>query len=479
MSINQELHQKYNLNEQQAELFDIIYNMEFEKLFINAEAGCGKSYVCCAIAHELAEAGFKVGMSAPTHEAKNVLLSKLPADTTVEVKTLHSALKRFAFRTQVGERGFASPSAEGIGTEYDFFFVDEGSMLSEREGKELMLIEPENCLLVIMGDPEQLKAVMQKQGRLWEKIPTFKLTQQMRQQGEAFELARACREKPIYPSQSVGNIEVLESAQEMEDRFVELVVKAERPTDYLFLAYTNKTVDRINERIHQRLYSTSEPYVLGQWIKLETNTKVFSRGSELQIFGIAQLASDEGKVCGYKSYELLVGRHEQSAMWITVISPDQKERFTKKLEALIEHAKVLVKNEDFKQLKAVNKEIKKLDEAFYNVASPFARTVHKAQGSSKKYCFVNSLELFKCPEKKAMTYVAYSRASETLTLIRIPNPLKVAAITLSKMLKQAKDYVGEKLYNKVYRQLKKTVAGFGLRQGDSHKELMLAKLLAL
>ena len=106
---------------------------EENEAFITGPAGSGKTTALIEVVKQLNDMGIKYRVVAYTHKAKDVLISKLPADT--DISTLHSWLKK---RPGINEK---AKSLKALVTTMQFgqpvyiqlLIVDEFSFVGEKD----------------------------------------------------------------------------------------------------------------------------------------------------------------------------------------------------------------------------------------------------------------------------------------------------------------------------------------------------------
>ncbi len=467
-------------NSQQQEFFDNATNLEYKRIFLMGEAGTGKTFLICEIAKSLTDMGFKVVFASPTHQAKQIIEHNL-GDYTQKIvtKTIASLLGRAMLRGATGEMFSLKPGIKRM-SDYDIIICDEMSMAGEIEVNTFLSKELDNKMMIFTGDPKQLPPVLQKKGNIWDKIPVFNLTIQMRQEGEVYKLAKQNIKQVTIPTESSYNITVKYSEESLRDSFVNTIAKADNPLYYLYLAYTNEEVDYIAGRVHKALYG-DKPYQVGQYIKLDANADKIAKGTEVKVKEIHELK--ENTFHGIKYYRITVSYMSPVGTYqttINVIAPNDKKLLEHKIQYKLESLRKLVKNNpddcNRELITITRHELEELEDFITPVISPYVMTIHKAQGITKPNVWVLATSLAKASNKRNLAYVAISRASNSLTINIIPN--KIKCMTYNQMLRDLKKKVGQKVYYRLYRIMKKD-PNFTLRgdEADFYRRRFIAAII--
>lgn len=249
-------------------------------------AGTGKTMIISMILCELAERGYPICLTAPTHKAVGVLQSGICSrqpelEAQYEFATLHSALAilpRLDLAT--GEMSFQLSLHDTRHLPHEAVVVDEASMLN----KELVGIlgEVAGPHFIYLGDRAQLPPVGEKESLIFSQAEgspwLFQLTEIMRTGSQAIkDISMAVRE--CYP----WNIRLLSRqimAIKEEDQTGSVYVYRTRRKEHtrskwyretlrmlregeeeppIVLAWRNKTVDWYNAVVRQGLHPEIDP----------------------------------------------------------------------------------------------------------------------------------------------------------------------------------------------------------------------------
>ncbi len=406
---------------------------EQDTQFILGFAGSGKST-------ELAKrATPKTLVLVPTHKAADVLISK----GLVNVYTIHSVLKLVPSLNENFKKKLTTKLRQ-IGntdlSEITDIFIDEYSMINEEILNMLMASLPSKAKVTIFGDPYQLPPVTGEQIQPWE--PITELTTQYRSKNEAgtalfMSFMVAIRDYKPSPNTSYIHKGSLDSFDPDTDRI---------------LAFTNKRVVELN--------------------KMVSGNKEFQAGDELTMNGLpVTLVDDEINPMLYPSCiskgrllpknKLSIASQKATAdieKWSTNLGMYPKTdievdgsiytihydpnhyKTEQRLKKDVEKYQKLVISENKLSLKdnipdwcrqnrggAYVRERGKAWSKYlahkgyvFNLAYPYATTVHKAQGSEFSKVFIDQSDIAKAlstEQYQRLMYVALSRAIDEIIFI--------------------------------------------------------------
>jgi len=252
-------------------------------------AGTGKTVTTAALVAALVDCDLRVVVATPTHKARAQVERALRERGAggFEVVTVHRLLGLKQVRDkQTGKESFEpEPGGKSMLTEkerwddemcrmrpvrqIDVVIVDETSMLNS-ELYSLLRRELSGRPVVFVGDDRQLLPVGEDQACLafTEASEVFRLTQVLRHDGAILNLATATRKlsigRALFASADGGGTRVVahRSRESWVETLLEMAASEESMRDADFcraLAFTNKAVDELNLRIHQRRYGMDAP----------------------------------------------------------------------------------------------------------------------------------------------------------------------------------------------------------------------------
>lgn len=416
-----------NLSNDQKIAFDYITKQRVGSVLVTGHAGCGKTFLAVEIIKSFLEKGGKVICLSPTHQAKLQFSQSLPS--SIKVMTVASFLKVKPVKDEAS--GIMEFTQGYIGKEdigqYNLIIVDECSMIGEEDLKELVKLNSRS-LIVFTGDFNQLSPVKKKDGsEIFNSMKRFNLTEQHRNAGEVLKLCDTLRNRVVYPKENKEGITVHDTSAEFLMSMIENIKKNPNPYNISYLAFTNKAVREVRNFIHSELYG-SDPYVVGQYLRLESRTEVGNRSEIVEILEVEpftkRLFDEEVQFYSLKVENVFDGVRGR----IDVASYEDQDAIEVKVQHLQQESyelwnkskqnpKDLKKKEEWK---AVREELNQVD-TLTMVSSPFALTVHKSQGRSipTVYLDTKNISAYGRDMKLKLMYVGASRTKDNLHTIRV------------------------------------------------------------
>ena len=402
-------------------------------LTINGPAGTGKSTLVKFLFDWLLKQGISgVYCAAPTHAAKNVLAKH----TGQKVNTIQSLLK-INPSTYEENQIFEQKKMPDM-SKARVLFCDEASFYDRKLFDIIMNTMPSYCTIISLGDKDQIKPVAPGDSQS-ELSPFFSdprfdqvfLTEVVRSEDGIIKVATDVRlGSAIYPYENNGmGVYQHDSMQPIFERYFEFVKTPEDMLNNRWMAYTNKSVDKLNKIIRRKIYKTEKPFVHDEVIVMQEpymielemagqkfKEVIFSNGEQVRILQITKTAADHscrgvGSSINLDYYRLEVESCDEdnsNIAWINVID-DENElyRFNGYLAKVANEYKNSSGKkywQDFWELKNKFTKIKALP----------AQTFHKSQGSTYDNAFMylpcmNSLEYFDPELAKQLVYVGLTR----------------------------------------------------------------------
>lgn len=255
-------------------------------------AGTGKTVTTAALVSALIDRDKRVVVATPTHKARAQVERALLACGAdgFEAVTVHRMLGLKQVRDKSSGKETFEPDKNGKNmlskkdkwdeelcervpiAPVDVVIVDETSMLSS-ELYDLLLRELNGRPVVFVGDDRQLLPVGEDQvcRAFTEAKSLYRLTEVLRHDGAILNLATATRQMavgraPFAAAQGGGSRVVAHRSREQWlNELLELAASTEARDDPDFcraLAWTNKAVEDLNDRIHARRYGPGAPQFL-------------------------------------------------------------------------------------------------------------------------------------------------------------------------------------------------------------------------
>lgn len=428
---------------------DFMIDREAATMYITGVAGTGKTTSLREVLEYCLAKNITAVTTAYTHKAVGVLQSKLPK--AAYVCTLHSYLKKCpSINDKALKREHVDTNSQlGIPEQVDVLLVDEFSMIGEKDYMSIVDLQyNENgrvkTKVVFIGDPNQLPPVKDMQtivpnGDYW-----VKLTQIYRQADDNPLIDTLIKLNSYIDG---AKPEPLEEHEALERGFdianLYQLYSVEKPlASKVILAYTNAQVQAINAEVKGR----SEPLVLDALFSptIKKNYTLCSK-SNYAIEGFIETLRGEMLEPGskYKTLETLERMGGIEFFTLEDAEGNMTSRavvfghgnYQDKMQELSDAAvrankdieqKFKVESKDWakenwshelaKARAKAWKEYMAFKDCVICLDFPYAMTVHKSQGSTYDYVFLDIQDLGRCADKDytmylRLLYVAISRAS--------------------------------------------------------------------
>jgi hypothetical protein len=421
------------LNQDQQRFYDLIISGQYNQVLLTGEAGTGKTFTLTSALSELHRMGWRVLLCAPTHLAKLNLKEKLDDDVRefIPTKTVASLLKQFGFIGTTGDTTFTNPVVEDLSTKYDVIAIDECSMLGEAAFQALQLC---NVRIIYTGDFAQLPVVMSKKSTMEQCVNLIRVhfTEQMRQLGVIHVAAELCRDAVVFPKESVAddNSEVIvhETLNKLIARYIGDLISDPRgmdaPLHYRFLTHRNATCDLVNSLTRDQFVGANVPFVVGEKVLVGqtihgapvVNGEVFTVDDVIEDLALPQVYNHP-----WRSYRILP---RNGSKYINVVAPEDLHMVSARREFLRDRIKLALNNRDEDSYQLYHQEAVFIQKRWIKCTYPYAMTIHKSQGQTIENVYVNTQELSKAPHRRALLYVALSRASKSLHVAKVDYIIK-------------------------------------------------------
>lgn len=395
------------LNPQQQAFYDTVKSLDFGKLLLLGEGGTGKTYVLSQVLTNLAQDGKRICVAAPTHSALSTIKSKFDPEMSANITfvTVASLLQRYGFRTPDGENRFRRPKSGAL-TSFDLIAVDEISMVSILEQAALMA--KESVPVVFTGDLSQLPVVMQKSAD-WSEVPTFNLTEQVRQSGIIHEIAGKCRDAIYVPTAEDADGKTTFLVEDLKEKMLSDMKAYDVPLyHFRYLAWRNSDVDSANDYFHQNLFG-KDPFYAGEHLILRSTGSFGHNGQVVTVKSVLETQEDEQFGVTTNSVELMTGDI------IQVLSPEDQKKVAKLIDSTKSLLKQSLEAKNWDAAESYGRDLENLESSWVGWSYAYASTVHRSQGMTIPHVYVDIAGFHKSPQKKSLIYVGVSRASETLS----------------------------------------------------------------
>ena len=419
-----------------------------DRLLVEGSAGTGKTFLLKHLVRGLRDRlpGFrKIVCSAPTNKAVSVLQEKVGDEfDNVVFSTLHQSLKiRKVTDDRTGKSEFKPVYTEknrpfiGVGA----IIVDEASMVDFQRHLDLEYhADYMNVKVILVGDYKQLPPVGEdistvflgkphatgeedEEGRpvyRYEPYPTISLLEIVRQ-GEGnpiIELSRNLKDIWTYRDKLMGTERKGYIHSRDSEKVVMTLAQVNGTDELKYLGYTNRDVDRLNDKVRRTIYGNPR--------KVEPGESIIFNSPYLDMY--------------YTNQELRIETVEVKEQHFSLPFKDTYDKVKLKVYVLNGHeidggfaGVYVIHEEDDKKLRTLAVQLKRYCaerrmlysdrdmflSQFADIKYNHALTVHKSQGSTFKQTIVNinGINVNRNEsEREKMFYTAVTRASDLLIL---------------------------------------------------------------
>lgn len=421
------------LTDGQKHAFDVLMKRIEQKKHttVRGAAGTGKTAMMKFIVQEMVRRGVTgVVLATPTHQAKKVLSKAVGR----QAFTLHALLRLNPTNyedTQVFEQK-DTPKLDDV----QIIIVDEASMVDKKLFDILMKSINGRIVVIAVGDPHQLRPVDPSGATSIspfftdEKFQNVELTEIKRSNAPIIDVATAVRNGKWVFEKQCDNEGVFHSSTlpEFMTRYFEAVKTPEDLLENRILAYTNKSVEKLNEIVRKRVYNTDEPVIVDEilvtqeplieYLRDERGKKIpnviFNNGEMIRVkevipreFTLRCTGVDPQPVLGYtlkvesvdddEDKEILNQKVGLDAVGITTDKPDLVEIniLTEQRQKNIFSIYLNTVAGQYREMKKENPKFKPdwdsfwtMKRMFLNVKALPACTIHKSQGISVDRVFL-------------------------------------------------------------------------------------------
>ncbi|MEM6613555.1 MAG: AAA family ATPase [Cyanobacteria bacterium P01_C01_bin.72] len=393
---------------------------------LSGYAGTGKSFLICHLIEWLDDCGFEFVIAAPTNKAaKSLTQVGASVGINIDVKTVAQLLgQQPELNEETGEEEFTS-SGNAEFDDYDVMIVDEFSMINRSNFEEIVqaIATTIETKVIFVGDEAQLPPVKEKQPMvaISEAIDdTATLDQVVRYEGAIAVVAEQIRSQKqfsrrIYPfATSEDQTIICQPRQEWLETVTEFFQADDckvNPDFARLLVWRNKTAGNANRYVRSRLWGKEAPvFVPGdRLIARKPLFRIRPGQKGKNKWGILINNSEECSVIDQPTIKQL--SFDKIAYQYRSVPVKTDAGFEVNLSVLTEQGSRLRQEmlQDYVAKKQWNKYFD-LSRTFDDVTYAYSLTVHKAQGSSIDYVFLDTEDMQGCPDLQKMLYTALTRA---------------------------------------------------------------------
>ena len=371
-----------------------------------------------------------VFVTAPTNKALAVLKSKV--HTSVEFKTIHSALKlsRYINKT-TGQVSFTKKwSKKDEFNNCKITLIDEVSMLNSaiEGGKDPTTgeylrgyLDSYGFPIIYIGDDKQINPVGEPFSPVFHKdYPIVRLTEIIRQ-GNGNPIIDLSRDIDMIFFKTPNIIDGKGYLyNDNKDALINDLAEVNGTDELKYLAFTNNTVDGMNKLVREKRYGKPKKIELGETIVFNSPFESFYTNKEEKVEG-ADIITSNIPVPRYKT-KFIEG------------SPITDNMDSIKLKYYRVNGAFNVIHEDSEEVfKTIVNSLKYncakngwdwrgkywFEELFADIKYNHAITIHKSQGSTYKTSIINVGDIMinqKAGERQRLLYTAITRASDLVIL---------------------------------------------------------------
>lgn len=400
---------------------------------LTGAAGTGKTTI---ISNFISNTDKRIYVCTPTHKAKKILKEKI--ERKIEVETLHAFLGMRKQISPTGKQYFASYHSDEAKERFndcEILIIDESSMINKLLYEKLTNIykEYKHMKIVFLGDVFQLPPVNEKKSPVFKHhIPSVDLQQIIRNDGAIEKICRYVRDNIDNSSLTISPYLVDKVFQfKKHTEWISQAISFYKDNrDTMILTWTNRASEENNNIVRSIIYGkeAEKKYCKGERLiatdfVLTKNEKMLYTCDQIIVSDVKMakikfadeyemevyvLYIDDGKDIIYKQSGNKVYEIKRKEAYSLATSASNKYSLTKSNQD-----KYIAKNLWDKYYKFVNT----YDPAItYN----YSTTVHKSQGSTCKYVFVDFKDIIKNRDiqyRNQCLYTALSRASKALFIL--------------------------------------------------------------
>lgn len=261
-------------------------------LLLEGAAGTGKTWLMKKFAARAKSLGWAIQYMAPTGQAAH----KLSKTVGEEAKTIHSALYSKVLDGDNGEPIFADPKPLTERAVRTFIICDESSMVDEYLHRDIIANLPVNCVLLYVGDPEQLEPVKGKWGPPFgNATATLTVVHRQALESDVLRVATELRFGAKLPTNNVGDSYFYQKGR-LADAAYWLVEHFEAGSNAVCLTYTNKARKGINLLARKHLgFLNKGKIVVGERLVVKFNNKAAGKRNG-ETFDVQSLTDISGAV---------------------------------------------------------------------------------------------------------------------------------------------------------------------------------------
>jgi len=451
-------------NEGQKEAIDKIeefLNSNDDKFLLKGRGGTGKTTIIKKALGKLPKTSI-IGATV-SDEARQVLQENMSGYKTTTVAGLLGLVPDydsktgkifFRERNQEEEAKFRGMGKSDPIENAEYIIIDEASMINDFLYNKILNKKLKSAKVIFMGDNVQIPPINEsgqsKDSPIWslDKNKNFaELNERMRQGAEspilpitdiyANNVENIQNNKPSVDNPlkerrnnftSDGGVLYETDSKKLVDDYVFEITNNNNPKQAIIIGARNTVVDNFNSLVRQKLFNTTEPFVVGDFIRVNSpyvinGTVELPNGFKGKVKEITPVVVPDVNFTTYNltiEYEYLNENNvkKTGVKKITTISPEEKDLFKNVLSKMAVKAKSFSKGTN--EYKAAWSEFYTLKGKIVDIGYNYAITSHKVQGSTYNSVYVLENDIMTFPGGKEqvnrMMYTAVSRPRKKLVI---------------------------------------------------------------
>jgi hypothetical protein len=416
---------------------------------LQGKAGVGKSSLMDDVVNYLCQNHIKVAVTAPSHEAVNVVKDFITIK--VDLFTTHSAfgMKEVKIDNH-GKRSFVrDPKMSCKAEKYEAIIIDEASMVADGMFDEAVkLVEEFQIKILFVGDDMQIPPIGQTYSKPFQKetqrkyrigVSTMNTVLRQAEGHPTLRFALNIRENINNPVQiidpqevhsNLGDVIPVKEANSLQF-FVKNILPLYKHTEYKegakyikTIAWHNKVVNFYNKIIREFLFGENLPkIIIGDLLIadapiVEDNKILISTNQRMIVLNAVieeEVLSELYVIRYYKTRVKVFNGEEYNEYMIKIIHEDSEATYNKIIE-LQTHVALSYPKGSF-QARSSWIDKFKFEESWHQTKYAYAISAHKAQGSSYIHAFVLYWDIKTNPnvfERNRIYYTCCTRPSKNL-----------------------------------------------------------------
>lgn len=415
-------------------------SLDSSMISLNGAAGTGKTFLIVELLKYFSADKNKIDciVTAPTNKATGVIAQMLHKNSIgVKCKTIHSFLRIKKVRDyEIGKEKYALDEKNKHKRESTFLLiVDESSMINNEIFSYIKdaIKDGRVSIVLFVGDSYQLPPVNGTKNIISRLKNQFELKEIVRQAKDSYIIRVATKIRDMIENNEFVELDQFFSnldEKEMqffhnEKDFLNDYCENERYNfdKKIIASYTNKVVDRYNDTLRKRYWKEQgvedvDSFREGDWVRFKESyehqgTVLYFNGDEYKITSIEKSYHKKLAINFWKCNTI-------SNYPFYVVDTKNVDVYETNLQEIANKAKITPRGLDKKRLWELFFKIK---DFFAEVQYIYASTIHKLQGSTYEYVYIDLFSIINNSKNLnlemiyRLIYVAITRASKDVRVL--------------------------------------------------------------